>query len=330
MNSPIEQIRQPERVNTLVDSDYQILSPAVRRTKKGGDYFMFKISDRTGQMEARLWDAKAPGAQFLKEGAIVRIQGVLEEYKGTIQINVKGVNPRQSVTDEDFIRSSKYQIENMWAMLTGFVASIENAWLREVAEDLLLNEAWSECFKLSPAATGMHHAFVGGLLEHTWQMAECADSMLKLPFMAPLNRDLCLFGVILHDFGKIFEYARDKGFARTLQGRLVPHIPMTAALILEAANKRNVPEIVRDHMMHVVLAHHGKIEYGSPVNMNCPEAVFIHHIDHMHGDIFGWLQRIEVESKPGDETVKIPFGGSEVVVERFSNVLKRLEAATGF
>ena len=248
----------------------------------------------------------------------------MDTYQGRAQAVIEALAPRGQVLDSDFERSSRYDIQMMWGELVGYVTAMTSKSIRVVAEDLLLHQGWEEAFRRSPAATGMHHAFVGGLLEHTWQMLRCGEALLKLPFMAEvLNADLCMFGLMFHDFGKIFEYKSQGGFQRTLQGRLVPHIPMTGALILESGNKHGIPEVIRDHLMHVVLAHHGKVEWGSPVTMNIPEAGFVHYIDHLHGDVFGWLQRIEREAKPGDEVIK--GWGNELIVERFSAILKRCE-----
>lgn len=310
------------RPGNVVSSEFQISSPAVRQAKNGSNYLMCKLADRSGSVEARLW-SYSPSA-LLADGAVLEIKGVVEEYQGKAQVVISTFAPRTSITDEDFIKSSKYVIQTMWDNLVGMLATIENDWIRVVAEDLLLHDVWAPAFQRSPAASGMHHAFVGGLLEHTWQMVESGDTLLKLPYYKEvLNRDLCLFGLMFHDFGKIFEYESGAGFKRAVQGLLVPHIPMTAALILEAANMRDVPEIVRDHMMHVVLAHHGQIEWGSPVSMNIPEAGFVHYIDNLHGSIFGWVQRIENEALPGNPSVKNYVGKNELVVERFSAILKK-------
>jgi 3'-5' exoribonuclease len=173
----------------------------------------------------------------------------------------------------------------------------------------------------------MHHAFQGGLLEHTLQMTECADALLKLPFFEPLNRDLCLFGILFHDFGKIFEYHPDHGFKKTIQGVLVPHIPMMGALIFETCNKFGVPEIIRDHLVHVVLAHHMQLAWGSPVIPAVPEAAFVHYVDNLHGTVFGWLQKIEANKSSGSEILTKWDGvNSALLATPFTTILKTVEA----
>ena len=235
------------------------------------------------------------------------------------------MGPRTTESDEDFIAISKYPVGQMWGVITEVLTNFESNYFGSVASDIMLNQGYTEAFQTGPAASGMHHAFVSGLLEHTSQMCQTALKLFELPFYSEaLNKDLCLFGILFHDFCKIMEYHPGAGFKRTLQGILVPHIPMMGALIFETCNKFGVPEVIRDHMMHVVLAHHGQQAWGSPVDMAIPEAAFVHYLDHLHGDVFGWIQKIEAASK--EETTKSL--SRTLVVPRFSDILKTCEVTT--
>ena len=308
---------QSLKVGTTVDSDYLVVDSSTGTTKRNTQFFKCKLSDKTGSAVAVWWDWDGKEVP----SGIVRVIGEVSEYQGGPQIVIKQVLPRITTTDDEFEKVSKFPVNEMWDVIDIAVFTMENHYIRDVARDILLYQGYEEAFKKCPAATSMHHAFSAGLLEHTSQMVTIAESILKLPFMAQsLNRDLCLFGLIFHDFGKIFEYEHTGAFKHTLQGKLVPHIPMTGAIIFETCNKYNVPEIVRDHMMHVVLAHHGRMEWGSPVDMAIPEAAFVHYIDNMHGDVFGWIQKIE-ESK--SDTVR--HGSKQILTRRFSAVLEELE-----
>ncbi|NBO55884.1 MAG: HD domain-containing protein, partial [Actinobacteria bacterium] len=225
-----------------------------------------------------------------------------------------------SPTDEEFDRVSQFPVDEMWSRIVSAIVGMQNAQIRDIASDIMFGQGLEEAFKKAPAASSMHHAFQAGLLEHTSQMVEIAHKLFELPFIRnALNKDLCVFGILFHDFGKIFEYEHTGGFKHTIQGRLVPHIPMTAAIIFETANKLAVSEIVRDHLMHVVLAHHGKVEHGSPVDMAVPEAAFVHYVDNLHGDVYGWIQKME-ETK--NETVK--HGSRHIITKRFDAILTEL------
>lgn len=306
-----------------VKSEFRLSDIKGGVAKTGKDYIQFKLGDRTGNIQAKMWEAHISSFVF-KEGDVCSVIAVSDPWNNQPQLVVKEIASRVSTTDEDFDMVSKYPIEEMWTSLVNFLSTFKSDYIRKVAEDILLEAGLSENFKRSPAATGMHHAFIGGLLEHTWQMLETGEALLKLPFYSNvLNRDLCLFGLMFHDFGKIFEY-ESVSFKKTLQGLLVPHIPMTAAMVFESANKYGVPEIIRDHMMHVVLTHHKLMKHGSPVVFACPEAAFVHYIDNIHSDVFGFVQRIENEGS-GKEYVKHGYSENNLIVQRFSDILKTCE-----
>jgi 3'-5' exoribonuclease len=303
---------------------FMVADMRVLKTKKDTDYALFKLVDKTGSIDAKMWDYNASAHSDLKSGAILTIVGKVESYAGKLQVVVSSFVPNPPCNLNDFVKATKYDIQGMWNNLTNRVANISDHNIKVVAEDLLLHGGWGELFRKCPAATGMHHAFVGGLLEHTEQMVRMSDALFDLSFFATeLNKDLCTFGVMFHDFGKIFEYSPDAGFKKIESGILVGHISMVSAMIYESCNKHGVPDEIRNHMMHVILAHHGKVEWGSPVSMATPEAIFVHHVDHLHGDVMGVLQRIE--DNPGQDFVKHSYDMGNIVTRRFKD-----EQQTGF
>ncbi len=300
-----------------VDEDYLLRDVKTGTTKRGTPFIRCLLCDKSGSLVAVFWNWD--GKEI--PSGVVRVRGRVDEYQGSPQIVIETISKRESTSDENFIKTTRYSVEKMWDQIVNAVYDMKNDHIRNVAYDLLLKQGYHEAFKTCPAATTMHHAFQGGLLEHTHQMVEMARSLFRLKFLSEtLNQDLCIFGLIFHDFGKIFEYEHGGTFQPTLQGRLVPHIPMTGALIFESANKHGVPEIIRDHMMHVVLAHHGCMEYGSPVDMAIPEAAFVHYVDNMHGDIFGWRQ---ATAQAAGSTVR--HGGRLLVTQPFDDVLGGLK-----
>lgn len=310
-----------------IREEFQLLDVQEALTKTNKPYKRFKIADKTGECTAIFWDSASCHTPF-KSGDVCYVTGTVGSYQDKPQLVVAGVEPRHSTNNQDFEKCTVYDVNQLWDTMVGYLSSITNDTIRGVAEDLFLHQGYQDKFKSVPAATGMHHAFKGGLIEHTTQMLECADALLKLPFFEPLNRDLCIFGIAFHDFAKLHEYSEKPGFKKTLQGVLVPHIPMMGALIFETCNKRGVAEIVRDHLMHVVLAHHGQIAWGSPVNMACPEASFVHYVDNLHGTTFGYLQKIA--SKKGDELVEHWGNGGKfsLVGMAFNEILKTVESVS--
>lgn len=294
-------------------------------TKTGKPYVIVTGCDKTGSMDFKVWDKDLRACGSVAPNTVCDFSIYTEEYQGKVSCMIQEINDVvYSPNMVDFVKASQYDPKDMWQKFTVFINSLEEKYFRPVANTMFDHET-EKAFMLAPAATGLHHAFYHGLLEHTLQMLNCGHALLQLPFFqGVLDYDLCMFGIMFHDFGKIFEYSVDPGFKKRPQGMLVPHIPMCSAMIYENANKLGVPEIVRDYMMHVVLAHHRKLAWGSPVTFSCPEASFVHYVDNLHGDVFGMIQKRE-ECK--DETIRYGFGDEACNVMRlpFKEVMKELE-----
>ena len=291
---------------------------ALLTAKNGRPYAKFKMSDKTGSIEAMLFEYDPEPAHTLKDGEVFFLSGKMDSYNGKIQCKPTNSITKMDVFElNDFTKATKYDIEEMWSKLVNYIATFEHHNLKAVAEDIMLRNEWAPLFKRCPAATGMHHAFIGGLLEHTLEMVEIGDLLLKQScFKGKVDRDLSLFGLMFHDFGKIFEYSPEAGFKKIESGILVGHIPMVSAAVYHSCAMLGVPDEERNHMMHVILAHHGQIIWGSPVEMATPEAAFVHYIDNMHATVFGFLQRIE--DNPGREFVKHGYANNTIVARRFN------------
>lgn len=320
------------KVGDSVSTEALIKDFVAAQTKSGKPYARFKMQDKTGTLAAVMWNW-APNMGTPPDGSISYVTGTASEYNGSLQVSVQNIVPVTDGVDmSDYEIRSSYSVDDLSNKLDGFISGFDNEWFKNVAEHLLVsNSSYREQFEQGPAATGIHHAFKSGLLEHTVEMLESAEALLNLPFYKKqLNKDLCMFGVMFHDFGKIFEYSSEAGFKKTLQGTLVPHIPMTAALIFEAANIYKVPEIIRDFMMHVVLSHHRMLEWGSPVRFACQEAAFVHYVDCMHGDVMGMGQGLAANVKPGDTLYKQPTGDRLTLsAEKFETILGRVTTNKG-
>ena len=286
-----------------------------------------KMADKTGSLEVNIWSATLDDAgtcMGMAPGKVHTLSVETNEWKGKISGRLTGWSPATEHNPKDFFKASEYDPEEMWQAFEQYIEDFSSPHFKAVTKDLFDEESIS-LFKAAPAATGMHHAFMHGLLEHTLQMLQIGDTLLKMPFFQkPLNKDICMFGIMFHDFGKIYEYSTNPGFKKRLQGLLVPHIPMVGGRILESANKLGVPEMVRDHMMHVVLAHHRFKAWGSPVTFAFPEAAFVHYVDNLHGDVFGMLQKREGVK---DETVVYGFGDDRttLLTQSFNDIMKLTE-----
>ena len=297
-------------------------------TKAQKPYLAFKAGDNTGNIECVWWDyatADEGSQNLVKDGALVDLGGQISKYKEKLQFKVSGLRAGSDTDMTQFEKRSKYDELEMWNEFLGYAISFKHKYFREVASLIVLQ--YKEQFISKPAATGMHHAFKHGLLEHTLQMIKTGEKIFELPFYSEeLNWDLCMFGLMFHDFGKIFEYGDAPGFKKTISGVKVPHIPKTAAIIYHKCQELQVPDIVCDEMMSVVLSHHRFLEWGSPVTPSSPEALFVHYVDNLHGDVFGCLQKL-ADDTSGDDRVKQGFGTETCTLpkKRINDILMELE-----
>ena len=297
----------------------------VGKTKNGKDYANLKLSDKTGNIAAKVWDWADAPKELFKVGGFLDVSGPVSTYNNTLQLTVKGYGPATTTDKSEFEKVSKFDPDEMHRNFLGYIDCFNHDWFRKVATKI--HEKYSGLFHTKPAATGMHHAFKHGLLEHTVQMLQTDEALLDLPIYADaLNRDLCMFGIMFHDYGKIFEYGDGPGFQTTVSGRKVGHIPKMGAIIYHEATLLGVPEVIVDEMMSVVLSHHGRVAWGSPNPPSSPEAWFVHYVDNLHGTVFGVLQRIEDDNSPS-ETVKHGFNEDACYVpkKRFSKLLKEID-----
>jgi 3'-5' exoribonuclease len=303
---------------------YLVTEMTTAQTKRGSNYARCKLVDARGSIAAKMWDydrRDLGGQDFLKSGSYVYIEGVVEDYQGHADVKISRCLHPGPVDVTLFERRSQYDENEMWERIGFHISTMHSPWFRNVAKDIFEQGDYAARFRDSAAATYYHHAFKHGLLEHTLEMIEVGQTLLSLPFFKNrLCHDLCIFGLLMHDFGKIFEYDTTAGYPTTRTGLLVPHIPLGAAMIYEACKRLGVPPVVREYMMHVVLAHHRELEFGSPVTFACPEAAFVHYVDNLHGDVFGMLQKT-AESK--DPLTKL--GKYRLVTKSFTDILTDLE-----
>lgn len=297
-------------------------------TKAGKAYANFTAGDKTGSIAAVWWDyglAELNITNLLKSGGLVELGGEITEYNGKLQFKITGVGFPTSTDTSLFEKKSKYDESEMWTMFESYVENFDSPLVGRLAHKIA--HKYAEQFITKPAATGMHHAFKHGLLEHTLEMLQTADKLFELHFYADsLNKDYCMFGIMFHDFMKIFEYGDGPDFKRTRLGIMVPHIPKMAAIIEAEGREIGLSEELVTYLQSIILSHHRMLEWGSPCKPATPEALFVHYVDNLHGDVFGVLQRMEADTS-SEETVKHGFGSDAytIVKKRFSDVIKETE-----
>lgn len=263
------------------ESTFLVQSKEIRSKKKSGEpYLVLRLADRTGVMDARMWDNVSAVAEVFKASDFVEIRGRVQDYNGQAQIVIGklAVVPRAQVDPGEFLPRTRRDIDKMFAEVLATIDSFADPHLKRLMSGIFRDREIARRFKQAPAASGMHHAWVGGLLEHVLSCLQV--SRLLASHYSELDGDLLASGVLLHDFGKIFELSVDHAIEYTDEGRLLGHIAMGSAWLERRCDEiEGFPPRLKTLLLHLVLSHHGKLEFGSPKQPLFPEALALHYID---------------------------------------------------
>lgn len=263
---------------------------AYKVSAKGSEYLEVKLGDASGDLKGFLWDLRAVEGDLdaVRVDAFLQVKGVAQAFNSRLQLRLDKVKavPDAAVADPAaFFPVSARPVPEMLSELDGRIASVRDPWIRTLLQALFQEDAdLRAAFSQAPAAKSMHHAYLGGLLEHTLSVAAAAEGACA--HYRALNRDLVLAGVLLHDLGKTSELAWRRGISYTDAGNLLGHIALEAERISRAmAALPDFPEALRLHLLHIVLSHHGRLEFGSPVVPRTPEALLVHMLDDLDGKL---------------------------------------------
>lgn len=291
------------RVGDDLDNEPFLLHSVVRRTTKDGrPYLLFVLRDKSGQVNAVFWDVPEYINGWVNIGVVALVTGRVVSYKDALQVTVTDLNRADNVDMSDFLASSQRSRESMITELRQQIGRLAEPW-QGLVSSLLLDELFLPQFANAPAARGMHHAFIGGLLEHTLSMATIADYLSDhYPYV---NKDLLITGALLHDMGKVSEYSIKGEFAFSEDGRLIGHIIRAITMIETAAAKLGTlkDEQIR-HLIHLIASHHGTLEWGSPVTPKTLEAIILHQVDLLDSRVQGFFDHLDNDMGGEEWTVK--------------------------
>ena len=280
---------------------------AFKTSAKGSEYLELKLADASGDLKAFLWDVRAIEGDMDKvvADAFLWVKGQVSSYNGRLQLRLDKVRPAQDAEVGPFSRffpTSARPMEDMTRELDEAIARTRDPWLRRLLERMFVEDAaLRTAFCAAPAAKSLHHAFLGGLLEHSLSVLGMAEQACA--HYGELNRDLVVAGVLLHDVGKTAELTYQRSFAYSDAGNLIGHISMEADWINRAtASLPDFPEELRLQILHIVLSHHGKLEYGSPVLPKTPEALLVHYLDNLDGKLEAMFRGMREDTGPGNWT----------------------------
>jgi 3'-5' exoribonuclease len=280
-----------------VESVFLVTHKALLKDKNGKPYLNVQLGDRSGFVEGRIWERALQFNQDFNKSDYVRLKGNVVTFQGHLQLNVQDIQtiPVDSVERDDFLPHTTKDIESMYQELLAICSeSFRNPHVKNLILSILEDEEMGPLFKRAPAAKSNHHAWIGGLLEHVLQLVKVGRDVL--PHYPMANGDLVLAGLILHDFGKIYELSAERSLDYTDRGQLVGHLIISVEILLKkASTQSDFPEKILHHLEHILLSHHGHLEFGSPKEPMTLEALMVHHLDNMDSKLQGFLDSLARE-----------------------------------
>ncbi len=256
------------------------------RDRSRGQFLTLTLADRTGEILARIWEDAPAVAETFEQGQVVKVLGEVEEYLDRWQVIVEKIRPAQEGEYDlaDFIPATERDVGEMLQELQGAVEEIQNSHLRALLARFFDDPAFVARFSRAPAARRVHHAYLGGLLEHTVEVVALCRSLLQL--YPQIHRDLLFAGALLHDIGKVREFLYETDIAYSDEGRLLGHVVMSLQMVDQAlAQMEDFPADLALRLRHMILSHHGRYEWGSPRRPKTLEAAALHYVENLSAQI---------------------------------------------
>src|SRR6201996_659137 len=268
--------------NEVVTGQFLVLSKEIRQKRTGEPYLTLHLADRTGEMEARMWDNVAEVMDTFDRDDFIKVKGLMQLYQNRVQFTVHKLRRLEDheVDPTDYFPCSERDHEEMFGELRAIMAGLENSHRRFLLQGIFSDPQLARLYKMAPAAKSIHHACRGGLLEHVLSL--CALCRLAAAHYKNIDLDLLLAGAILHDIGKLEELSYARSFGYSADGQLLGHIVIGLRMLgakLEQAP--GFPPKLRTLLEHLIISHHGELEFGSPKIPIFPEALLLHHLDNL-------------------------------------------------
>jgi len=290
-------------VNELGDGDsiddvYLIADKQLRANRSGNLYIQLELRDRSGGIEARMWNAGEKLFRSFEEGDFLHVKGKVQLFQGGLQVILNQIDPvaGEQVAMADFLPQTDKDVSKLFGRVRTMLLQLQNPHLRGLAECFLMDEAFVHGFCRVPAGIRNHHAYLGGLLEHVVTMLEAADRLA--PLYPELDRDVFLMGIFLHDIGKVRELSFNRLFSYTDEGQLVGHLTIGVEMLNDKVAR--VPDLTGEpfpaelllRLKHLIVSHHGTYEFGSPRLPMTPEAIALHYLDNFDAKLHTFTRDI--------------------------------------
>jgi 3'-5' exoribonuclease len=289
--------------NQTVSTTFLVKSKELRSKKTGGQFALITLADKTGDIVGQWWDNFEDTIDTFDRDDVVFVRGLVNSYRNHLQISIHRMRLCQEheIDLTHYFPTTKYDVEEMFVELMDIVREFNNPYLRQLLENIFADESTARKFKKAPAAKTMHHPYLGGLLEHTLSLVKLCRKVGE--HYLGIDVDLLQTGAVLHDFGKIDELSYERGFGYTNDGQMIGHLVMETMMVADHIKQiPDFPEDLRRHLLHLLLAHHGKLEYGSPKLPSTPEALMLAYLDDLDSKVEAMQRLIAEQHTVGDWT----------------------------
>ncbi len=299
---------------TPITTSFLVRTKERKTTRTGSAYLDLELQDCSGNIKAKVWDSDHLTSEFEVDD-VVRVSAGVELYQGTLQLNLRKIErcPEEEVYLPDYLPHGEQDAEALFSKLLKRIREMPGGPLQTLLLSIFEDPEVAKKYKLAPAATLYHHAYLGGLLEHVSSLVELGDKVCD--HYPSLHRELVLAGLLLHDLGKIEELDFNRHFTYSTRGRLVGHINIGLEMVQERMRRiPDFPEELRGRLEHIILSHHGKLEFGSPKEPMFMEALAVNYLDDLDSKLAAIRGQYEADKNhPGSWTTRNRALGRELL-----------------
>jgi 3'-5' exoribonuclease len=299
----------PQFENKIITSSFVVTTKQVKPKKSGEPYLSLTLADRCGQIEAKMWDNVEDSLDAFEQEDFLKVKGLLNKYKNRFQITIHKLRrlSDSEVDFADYLPKTTKDVDELWRTLEDFVSSFQDPHLRALVQAFMSDPVIAAAYRNAPAAKTLHHAYIGGLLDHVVSLFRSCDLVCRN--YPQVNRDLLLTGAFLHDIGKIHELTYMRSFSYTTRGQLLGHMIIELEMLqAKLAQIPDFPPEMKTLLEHLIISHHGQYEFGSPKLPMFPEALLLHYLDDLDSKMES--MRAHFEREAGSESTWTSYNPS--------------------
>jgi len=283
--------------NKIVTSTFVVVAKQIKPKKTGEPYLALTLGDRSGQLEAKMWDNVEEVLEAFEQDDFLKVKGLINKYKQRFQLTIHKLRKLgdSEIEFADYLPKTTKDIDELWRTLSDFVSGFQNQYLKTLVQAFMADPVIAAAYRNAPAAKTLHHAFIGGLLDHVVSLFRSCDLISRN--YPQINRDLLFTGAFLHDIGKIHELTYNRSFSYTTKGQLLGHMIIELEMLqAKLVQVPGFPEELKTLVEHLIISHHGQYDFGSPKLPMFPEALMLHYLDDLDSKMEAMRAHFERES----------------------------------